>query len=85
MRLRGWCNRRRLQWLSRSLRPAEIPKIRGGFGVHRREQSGQQVDHPIEVAAIHDAVVRVGVADRHDEIHGRHAAIALWISAESSP
>src|SRR6185437_6339725 len=57
--------------------PAEIADLGGGGVVQVLEDGHHQVHGAIKVAALDHAVVGVGVAGGDDQIHRRHAAVAL--------
>lgn len=55
--------------------PAEIAQPFDRSGIEPLDESDHKFDRAVKIASIHSAVVRMRVADRHDDIHGRDAAI----------
>ena len=68
------CARRKLQTLE--LR-REIADFLYGDRVQALEHGDQKIDGLVEIAAVHDAVVGVGVAHGNEQADGRDAAVAL--------
>src|SRR5262249_50464529 len=55
----------------------EIANLLHGSGVQLLQERDQKLDGLIEIAPVHDAVVRVGIANRNQQADRRNAAVAL--------
>src|SRR5689334_14903142 len=55
----------------------EVADLLDSGGVEALEEFDEEVDGLVEIAAVHDAVVGVGVADGDEEADGGGAAVAF--------